>query len=273
MSFDDSENSLASAQPIRLYQFNRGTRYWCYCSGAMAITFEGRTYQAIDGGIQNDSPQQSGDSTQDDLTITAAAEIGIAQLFRGSAPSESVMVRIYERHLNQPDARLTYVGKIYTVKWPSLDRCNIVCRTRSADMQDPGLTWTYMKSCTAVLGDWRCRVNVDALRVNGRVDSIDGASITLTALAGYDQGYFSGGYVAWLVDSGDYDRRAIDHQDGQVLTLLGGTYGLALNQSVRVFPGCDFLFSTCQTKFNNTDNFRGIPNLQGSSPFDGKQVW
>lgn len=273
MSFDDSENSLASGQPIRLYQFNRGTRYWCYCSGAMAITFEGRTYQAIDGGIQNDSPQQSGDSTQDDLTITAAAEIGIAQLFRGAPPSEAIAVRIYDMHLNQSDARLSYVGTVSNVKWPALDRCNIICRTRSASMQDPGLTWTYMRSCTAVVGDNRCRVNLDGYRVDGTVDSLDGAQITVNALSGYSDGYFAGGYVAWVVSSGDYDRRHIESQSGSVLTLLGGTSGLSLNQSVRLFPGCDFTMDTCGDKFNNIDNFRGIPQLQGDSPFDGKQVW
>ena len=55
--------------------------------------------------------------------------------------------------------------------------------------------------------------------------------------------------------------------------VLGGTRGIPSGTLLRVYPGCDFLIETCQGKFGNQDNFRGINKLQGKSPFDGDQVW
>lgn len=273
MSFNDSENSLDGGLPLRLYQFNRGLQYWCYCSGAAAVTFEQHTYQAIAGGLSNDGIQQSGDTSQDDLTITAPADITVAQPFRGVPPSETVMVRIYDMHRDQSDARLTYVGAIHSVKWPALDRCNIICQTRSSAMLSPGLTATYMKTCTALLGDARCAVNLDSYRVDTTIAAISGNNLTITDLAGFSDGYFTGGYVAWPVSSGDYERRYIEVHSGTELSIWGGTSGLNLNQSIRIFPGCDYQIATCDAKYNNAENFRGFPHLQGNSPFDGTQVW
>ncbi|MOA32513.1 hypothetical protein D3C78_1537390 [compost metagenome] len=69
------------------------------------------------------------------------------------------------------------------------------------------------------------------------------------------------------------ERRHIETHAGEVLQLLGGVDGLVAGQMVNAYPGCDFLESTCNDKFGNRDNFRGVSTMDGKSPFDGDQVF
>ncbi|MDF6000255.1 hypothetical protein P4050_18880 [Pseudomonas aeruginosa] len=45
-------------------------------------------------------------------------------------------------------------------------------------------------------------------------------------VAGYADGWFTGGYVEWQVDGDNYDRRYIERHAGADLHILGGTEGV-----------------------------------------------
>ena len=89
----------------------------------------------------------------------------------------------------------------------------------------------------------------------------------------FGQCWSMAGWVEWPIGSGEYDRRHIDRHVGTELRLLGGTAGIPASATLRVLPGCDFLFGTCTGKFANGVRFRGVPNLERRSPFDGNAVW
>jgi hypothetical protein len=46
-------------------------------------------------------------------------------------------------------------------------------------------------------------------------------------------------------------------------------YGLAVN----AYPGCNRTTTECVDKFDNLDNYGGVPDLPGKSPFDGDPVF
>lgn len=273
MSFDQREGSLSLGQPVRLYQFSRGVIRWLYNTSDRDITHNNQLYRSLAGGITDRGIQQSGDAKADGLTITAPADISVAQQFRSFPPSERIELSMFDMHYGDTEARLAWIGRVASVNWPSLNSCKIVCVTRDAEMSEPGLTDVYSRMCTARLGDNRCGVDLNAYRVSTTLQAQDGQTVSAPAFSGYPDGWFTAGWVEWSVGSGEYDKRHIEQHIGNDLQLLGGTAGIPAGATVRVYPGCDFLAGTCHDKFGNLDNMRAIPNLEGKSPFDGDQVW
>lgn len=273
MSFDSREQSLATGQPVRLYKFSRGALRWLYNSSDRDIALGSEIYRSVRGGISDSGILQSGDTQQDEFVITAPGDLEVAQLYRTFPPSEEVALAVFDMHYGDVDVLASWAGSIATVNWPAPDRCKINCLSLEASMERPGLVDTYSRSCTAVLGDTQCRVDLNLYRVTTALQSVTGASVFSGTFAGYPDGYFTAGYVEWSVGSGEYDRRHIEAHGGSELRLLGGTAGIPSNAELRIYPGCDFLIGTCNGKFGNSINFRGEPHLQGESPFDGNQVW
>jgi uncharacterized phage protein (TIGR02218 family) len=272
MSFDGREYSLANGQPVRLYQFARGALRWNYNSSDRDITYSGSVFKALVGGIGDNGILYSGDPRTDKFVITAPAGIEVAALFRGVPPSEEVALTVFDLHHGEAEGVTSWVGSISGVNWPEIDRCRITCVSVEASMEQPGLVDAYCRGCTAVLGDARCKVNMAAFRVDITPQSMNGSSVFSGDLDSYPDGWFTGGYVEWPIGASEYDRRQIEGHVADELVMLGGTAGMP-SDARRVYPGCDFLINTCDIKFGNSDNFRGVPHLQGESPFDGNQVW
>lgn len=273
MSFNERERSLATGQPIRLYQFSRGVLRWLYNTSDRNIEVDGAIYRTLRGGIKDGGIRQTGESQQDAFTITAPADIEVAQPFRGVRPSAEIGIRVLDMHYGEAEVVSRFVGTISSVKWPTLDSCQIVCQDIESSMTRPGLTDTYTRTCSTTLYSARCKVSRDAYRVEATVQEIAGMNITCSTAAGFADGYFSAGYVEWAIGAGEYERRHIEVHQGATLQLLSGTGGLSVGMAVRVYPGCDFLASTCHARFSNLPNFRGVPHMDGKSPFDGEQVF
>ena len=205
--------------------------------------------------------------------ITAPADLDVAAPFRNSLPSALVGLIIHDGHYGDAERRWRYTGSIASVRWPALDRCTITCQDIDAEMDRPGLVDTFSRTCTTTLGSAWCKADLNPLRVDTVIQSMTGAAVSSGALAAWPDGWFAGGWIEWSIGQGEYDRRTIERHQGSVLTLMGGTFPLAGGQAIRVYPGCDFLASTCHTKFNNLQNLRATPQMDGKSPFDGEQVF
>jgi len=269
MTFDASENSIAAGRPLLLYQFQRGALAWRYTSADRDIVHQANVFRTLRGGIANDGIRQTGQPSADVMRIDAPADIEVAQLYRGAPPSVVVMLTIFARHYDVDDYLVVWSGDVRGVRWPKVDRCQISCAQMDASMEASGLRLAWQRPCPHALGTPPCGVSMAPLRVNATVQGLDGATLTSGALESYPDGHFTAGYVEWPIGSGEYDSRGIEQHVGSVLTLLGGTAGIPLGGTVRVFPGCNQTVARCKD-FDNLPNFGGIPHLSGESPFDGR---
>jgi uncharacterized phage protein (TIGR02218 family) len=131
---------------------------------------------------------------------------------------------------------------------------------------------TYRGTCSADLGDARCRVDVasPAFTADAAVDSTDGAlGIATSTLGAYADGWFTAGRLLWLTG-----RNAGQAVEVQAHRVLGGRAELDLwrrmpaaieaGDSFRVSAGCDKRLSTCRGKFDNVLNHRGFPHMPGN---------
>jgi len=273
MTFNSRELSLDQGMPVRLYRFSRGVMRWLYCSADRDVTAGSEIYRALKGGVTDAGVKLTGDPGADKLTLTAPAAIDVAQPWRNGCPSDQIELTVFDMHFGDDEARLSWAGRIQGVSWPALDRCRITCVSRDAEMGQPGLDDAYSQFCTATLGDERCGVDLTPFRVSMSIQSMDGSALQCAAAASYPDGWFMAGWVEWAIGEGEYERRHIDRHVGTELRLLGGTTGISSAAALRVIPGCDFLFGTCTGKYANGVRFRGIPDLERRSPFDGNAVW
>jgi uncharacterized phage protein (TIGR02218 family) len=130
---------------------------------------------------------------------------------------------------------------------------------------------SFLKTCSAVLGDARCRFNVDdpAFSVTHRLtaDCI-GAALVLDGVTAFGDRWFENGLCT--VVSGDARglMAAIKsdtlHDSGRVLMLWTQfAQGLHAGDTIRIVAGCDKSAATCTAKFDNLVNFQGFPDIPG----------
>jgi len=84
---------------------------------------------------------------------------------------------------------------------------------------------------------------------------------------------FDGGFIEWQHPVRGTEFLVIETQNGNACEMFGDTGGLYYNLAVTAYPGCKRTTDDCGTKFNNLDNFGGVPDLPGKSPFDGDPVF
>lgn len=122
-------------------------------------------------------------------------------------------------------------------------------------------------SCDADLGDARCGVDLEALRVAGTVTT-GGSQITFTA-SGLAQAadYFTYGVVTWVTGANaDRSMEVKQHSGGGVFSLqLDMPNTIVAGDTFTVVPGCNKVGRTgdCKVKFNNLVNFRGFEDVPG----------
>lgn len=120
-------------------------------------------------------------------------------------------------------------------------------------------------SCDALLGDARCKVDLEALRDSGVVTSVaDLRSFTASALAG-SADYYAFGEVLWTSGANVEARMEVStHATGGVLELvLEMPHEIEVGDAFTIVPGCDRSKSTCIAKYDNLVNFRGFSFIPG----------
>lgn len=272
MSFAALEKSIADGAPVRLYLFELGgNQRWAYCTADRAVSLLGITYQPA--AISDDGIRMTGEASADTLRITAPVDLAVAVPWRTVPPSDEVFVTIRDTHhglgSTAADSDVVWVGAISGVRWPQDDRCELSCETLFASMRRPGLKLTYQRSCPHSVYDAECRVSRVLHAQTATITSLDGAAIVHNAAGA---GTYAGGFIEWQLN-GRTERRGIDTEAGQKLTLLGGTAGLAVGGNVTLYPGCDGTSTMCQGRFANMPNYGGFRHMPGKSPFDGDPVF
>lgn len=129
----------------------------------------------------------------------------------------------------------------------------------------------YQKPCTAVLGDAKCRVDLNApgYFFEGEFDAEeDGKFFDFTELNAFEDRWFEGGRfrvltgsAAGLVGLIKNDRLSATGRRVELWQSL--QIDVDANTTVRLEAGCDKRLETCRLKFGNIVNFQGFPHIPG----------
>jgi uncharacterized phage protein (TIGR02218 family) len=210
-------------------------------------------------GAAPDGGEVSGALRSDAIT----AEDVAAGLYAGAR------VRCWLVDWREPDLRaMLFDGAIAEITHGSLGfRAELV--GPAAALNRP-LGRAYLSACDAVLGDARCKVDLDAPAFSAEVVALaepgDGR-VPVSGLETFADGWFEGGRALWLSGraAGSAATVASDVARGgqRVLTLSPAARSGEAGDRLRVTAGCDKRLGTCRDRFANLLNFRGFPHMPG----------
>ncbi len=122
----------------------------------------------------------------------------------------------------------------------------------------------YSPTCTATLGDTRCKQVLTTFTKTGSVTAFSSASVFTDSASAQADSYFNNGVLTWTSGLNNGLRMEIKSFVSKVFTLpLAMPYAIGIGDTYSAVAGCDKTLATCVSKFNNVVNFRGFPNIPG----------
>lgn len=277
MSFIELETSREDGRPVIFYAFTLNNVTWRYTSADEDLTVGGHSWKSA--AITDDGIKQTGETVNDALTLEAPSWVGPAMLFMSAAPSKAVQLTIFAKHEGDSEMRAAYVGEITQINFPIPGRCRITVETLASTMEREGLRLAWQRSCPYSLYDVvTCKVDKATWGVPFVVLDVSGFTALIELATGQANGFFTSGFMEWLHPIRGSEFLPIDAHSGSAgainatVTFLGAPGDLYPGATGTIYPGCNFTPANCQA-FGNYDNYGGVPDLPGKSPFDGNPVF
>lgn len=269
MTYASREVSTDASSPVELYEFRRGGSTWRYTSSAQDASYATYAYVAVP--MKRGSIEQTGEIGRSGLRITLARDVEIAQAFIATPPSEVTLLTIYRQHRNDPETVAVWMGRVLNVEWRGSE-VELNCEPVYTSLQRTGLRRLYQRNCPHVLYGTSCQASAVIYRVPGTVVSVAGVLLSVPSAAGYATGHFAGGFATWAAN-GITEKRMIVAHNLDVITLSAVPPGLAVGDTIYLYPGCDRTLATCAAKFGNSANFGGFPFIPTKNPFGGSPIY
>jgi uncharacterized phage protein (TIGR02218 family) len=273
MAFNDLEISIFGGKPVELYQFSVLGAYWRYTTEDRVVTFNGADYAPM-AGLKRGSIKVTQNVEKGEQRIQVRGDSEIAREYLISPPSEPVGVRIFSKHRGDPDYIIRWRGRVQNCAWEENTAfATLLCVQANTSLKQPGLRRSYQYSCPYDLYGPGCKVNRSAYEVIGEVIAINGLFLAFDSGDSFPDGYFAGGYFVWEGTTGRQETRMITASTGSIIQSQLTTIGLTVGDIVRFYPGCNHSIQTCYTKFNNAENFGGMPFIPTTNPFAGATMF
>lgn len=270
MTFDARETSADAGRPVELYTFGRDYQRWRYTSADRTVVADSQTFTART--ITRSAIDVSAEKARSGIKITGPRDLEVAELFRVSPPTLAITCIVQQYHDGDGALATIWTGRIAGVEFAG-PAALITCEPTFTALRRIGLRRLYQRQCPHVLYGQACRVNREAFRTDGLVESVAGLVVNVAAADGQPDGTFAGGYLEWDVALGIPERRFILDHTGAGLTVSSLPYGLVGGTAVRLYPGCDHTLDTCTDKFSNTPNYGGFPYFPTKNPFGGDPIF
>ena len=235
------------------------------------LVFDGTTFAARTGLEAAEASQELGFAVGGGEVAGALVSAGLTEADIAAGRFDDAKVESWIVNWAEPEARLlTDVFSIGEIR--RQDGAFVAELRGPMHRLDEERGLTYRATCSADLGDARCRVDLASATytADGVVESTDGAlSVATGALAGYAPGWFTAGCLTWL--SGQNGGQAVEVKAHRLVGERAELdlwrrmpVAIAAGDTFRVSAGCDKRLSTCRAKFDNLLNHRGFPHMPGN---------
>jgi len=265
LSYQSIETSTQDGLPVELYIFAQGNRAWRFTTTPDAITYDSVEY--VPSSVSRDRIKQTSDVLKDSLNLEFPRGDDFASQFIGYAPDIVTTVTVMRGHLGDNEFIPYWKGRVISAV-TSGNKIELSCESVFSSVQRAGLRARYELTCRHSLYSARCGVNMESVQVSGVATIVSGVTVTVPEASSFANGYFTGGMIR---DNNGTSRFVIAHT-GSSLTMQRPISGMEAGVSVKIYPGCDHLRTTCLSKFGNLDNFGGFPWVPIRNPYDGRSI-
>lgn len=271
MTYAAYETSRQDGKPVELFDFFFGSLHYRYTSGAVPIVYEGNTFDPVPIQREKISARTSFDNTT--MKLVAPRTISIASLYKIQPPGGVVSLIIRSRHVGDPDNEfaVSWTGRLLNVEWKR-NEVDLNCEPLTVSLKRTGLVENYQKSCTRTLYGVGCNVTRTDFMVEGDLTQVSSTVVQLVGADAKEANWFAGGYLEYInTDNGVVEYRPIESSSGLNLNLMLPVVNLAATG--KAYAGCGRSFTICVNKFNNGDNYGGVPTLPTLNPFGGTTLF
>lgn len=271
MTFLALEESNYAGEPVLLYEFRRGNLRLLYAAADRDITAGADTYTAT--AITSDGAKQKGEAVTDAFTVTAPADLTIAEWFAYTPPSDLVYLTVRRFHYGDPQAVVAWIGSVVSVNADDAGKVTITCQAVSVSLKRTGLRLAWQRGCPHALYDQNCRADKTAFGVPLTVTAI-GSNVLLVSGGLSSSAHWPGGFIEWEIASGTFERRLIENTvGGNSIYPYGQMDGYTVGMGLTAYPGCLHTSIHCDTFFNNILNYGGFEFMPIRSPYDGDPIF
>lgn len=265
MTYATQESSVHSGQPVELYRFSSGLRKWLYTSADVPIVYQTETYEPYP--LKRGPFRQTAELAKTGLEIKTPRDTPFVADMVASPLLDVVMLTIYRKHRSDAEVLPFWRGRVEGVRFEGGESI-ISCKPLGTALKRIGLRRPAQRQCPHALYDVGCNLTEAVYAETGSLLSHTGAAVTSGVFAGHPDGWWVGGKIDF---SGA--RRFIVGHVSDTITLTGAVPGLAQNAAFIVYPGCDHLPATCNSKFGNILNYGGAPGFPIKNPFSGDSAF
>jgi uncharacterized phage protein (TIGR02218 family) len=263
MSYATIEPSVNQGQPVELYLFVRGSESFRFCTFPDGITYLSNLY--THAAISRDKVKQNTDPFKNDIKFTFPRTNLFALSFLQGNLEDITTVTIYRGHIADNDFKTYWKGRVLGCETTE-NAVDILCESVYTSLRRIGVRARYEYTCRHALYSSQCGANKASFDAFGAIDTVinNGMSITISEASSQVDGYYTAGFLEV-----NGIRRFITNHIGSQLDLLTSIDSTLIGQTATIYAGCDHLRTTCNSKFNNLDNFGGFPFIPSKNPFIG----
>jgi uncharacterized phage protein (TIGR02218 family) len=275
MSIDTFEQSEQDAAPIELYEFTAGVNVLRFTSWHRDYLYQGATTFTT-ASIRRSAIEDSPELSRAPLDLTVARDFPIAELFRVAPPSYVVRLSVFRIHAGDTERALIWSGRVIDRTVEGSIAATLHCEPVMTGIKRLGLTRSYQRACPHALyseGPGRCNVSRAAFSVSANLSSVAGVFVNSFTFALQPDGYYAGGDLEWDAGSGRIEYRGIRSHVGTEIELTHPIADLAALDTVVVAAGCSHEITVCDSKFGNSANYGGFPNVPQKNPYGGGSVF
>lgn len=267
MTYIANESGLQSGAPVELYEFQSGSTAWRYTSADENITYNGVSY--VSTPLQRSNLDETAELNRLNLKITLQRNNPVADLFRIHPPGDVVSVVIKRLHRTDVDAQavVVWTGRVLGCEW-NMGEVTLSTETIYTAIRRNGLRRLYQRQCPHVLYGTACTLSKDDFKATDAITSLAGRVLQIAAAAFQVDGYYAGGFLKWIDGAtGVSDHRMIIKHVGSEITMISSVPGMFAGHVVDLYPGCDHTITTCNSRFNNKNNYGGFTGFPDKNPF------
>lgn len=235
------------------------------------IVYAGTAFEAATGFTASQIQQGLGLSVDNFSASGALSSLSITEADLLAGRYDDATVELFWVNWVDPTQGITIAkGNLGEVKRHGL-AFTAEFRSLSARLNQP-IGGIYQRTCSAVLGDAKCRVDLTKAALNGAAVSQSAGlvrQITVSGLSSFAADWFTDGTLKFTsgANAGLTFELKNHIRNLGVDTLEFWTappFPIAIGDAASVTVGCRKTFNVCRSKFQNQDNFRGFPHIPGN---------
>jgi uncharacterized phage protein (TIGR02218 family) len=235
------------------------------------VVYAGTTFQASTGFTASQIQQGLGLSIDNFTASGALSSLSITETDLLAGRYDDASVELFWVNWADPAQGVTIAkGNLGEVKRQGLA---FTAEFRSlANRLNQPIGGLYQRTCSAVLGDSKCRIDLTKSAMHGTaVSQTAGAvrEIIVAGLSGFAADWFTNGVMTFTSGANDglsFEIKNHLRTSGVDIIELWNApeFPIVIGDSANMTAGCRKTFNVCKAKFQNSANFRGFPHIPGN---------